>query len=116
MRLEALKERIATVYGWAKCIAFIATMIACSLMFLRAIEPCWPIFSLAFFGGLTLVTFGYKWSGIASVAGIMIYIASWPITHHFGLAIGLSVWATGVILWFWAVYKSIGCTFCPRVA
>ena len=85
-------------------------MIVCAgvvfLMTFKILEPLSPIITFFLVLGLTLHTFKRTWLGVLSLVGIVIYILSWPVTGRYGLAIGLSIWTTGFLLWFWSVYRS----------
>jgi hypothetical protein len=51
-------------------------------------------------------TLNKRMNAVLSIMGIILYLASWPATHAWGVLPGMLFWAPGILLWISAVYLS----------
>ena len=75
-------------------------------MFLKLFAPLSPVITAIVGFSLTLITFGKWTTAIMSIGGIILYVASWPITKEWGAIPGMLVWTLGILTWFAAVFMS----------
>ncbi len=56
---------------------------------------------------LAILTFSSRRTAWMSVAGIILFALSWPVTDVWGIWIGMTVWGIGIVIFFHAVFESI---------
>lgn len=104
--MKKLREFFEALSQWIQLICLIVYIVVMFILILKILEPMSMAITFMIAAILTIHTFGRKLLVTGAFVGIFLYVLSWPVTGKYGLCIGLSVWATGFFLWFWAVYQS----------
>jgi hypothetical protein len=73
------------------------------LILKTVVEPLAPLVTILFVLGGTIASFRHSLTGIMSIGGLALYLASWPAVATYGTWPGMLVWMIGVILWFAAL-------------
>ena len=97
-------------------ILLIAYIVGMFLLFMRAFEPMWPVFSLLFyvFGTLT------AWNGeqrekLMCAGGIFVYALGWAVVLWIGAVASSFVCVAGFLIWFQAFLDSAFRPFKVRI-
>ena len=93
--------------AWGELMSLAVLFFFPLIMFAKVLQPLSPLFTAVFIIGFTVraVQFG-KLTATFSLGGILIYIAAWPITSHFGTWVGLVSTTIGALLWIWSVFRT----------
>ena len=68
------------------------------------LQPLSPIFTLAFtICATALAVENGRTTAIEASVGLSLFVLAWPALHWWGTVASISIWASGVLLWFWAV-------------
>ena len=73
------------------------------LMWLRILEPMWPLFTAIFFITMTICGIG-RGNWVISFGGLILYLISWPVTSEYGTVVGMAVCTIGLIIWMMAPF------------
>lgn len=84
-----------------------AALTIAAMFFKIVVAPIAPLVTILLAAFFTFLTF-YNWpTAVLSLAGIVLYVASWPAVNMWGTWPGMLIWSIGVLVWFVAVFKSL---------
>lgn len=86
---------------------YVVALVFVILVLLKiVVAPLAPAITIFFVIGFTSYAIE-KGQAVMSLGGIILYLASWSITSMWGAWYGMAVWAFGIMLWSWAVFRSV---------
>lgn len=99
-----IEQKIENTCGWVLAALCIAIPF---VIFLRLVEPFWPVTTLIFFIIVTKVGSIDNQGKVMAFGGLVAYGLSWPTTDQYGTLFGLAVCLIGLLTWFWSFARGI---------
>lgn len=105
--LKKLNHGLAVLYAWGELLALLGALIFFICLLGTFLQPLSPIFTaLLVLSFSTRALLSGKFNATMAITGALLFPLAWPVTHHFGVTLGLAIWTVAVGLWMIAVYRS----------